>query len=474
MTTTPTAIRPWTTPQYGRCERCEADAQARLAVLSRQAKPDVELVLNLPDCGYCRQYRSKHMDLVDRIAQRQEEQAWHPAPKPVDVPPGPVLTCMAAVEPRPVSWLWPRRIPQGRITLLVGRPGEGKSYVTVDMAARVSTGTPWPDATPCPRGSVLLLTAEDDPADTIRPRLDAHHADVTRVHLLSAIRTTDGERLVTLADVDAIGDVLSRLGDCRLLVVDPVGSYLGGRTDAHRDNEVRAVLAPLAALAEKHGVAVVVVAHTRKATASVADDLAMGSRAFTGIARAVWHLRRDPENKRRRLLLPGKSNLAPEGDGLAFTIEGAPPRIIWERDPVIMTADDALVAEAARRTPGPESAEQARAVDWLREALAQGPRPAADLVNEWKNGQEGSTRTLSRAKQVLAAESYRPQTPGPWWWRLTGKDAKDPKDAKLNGELGNLGILAENIGFFGNSAPEKPKDAKLPTLGTLPPEGFDI
>src|SRR5579885_3630284 len=222
--------------------------------------------------------------LLEQLAGAVEP--WAPEAKP-----GPVLTCLADVAPRAVSWLWPGRIPLGRITLLVGRPGEGKSFVTLDAAARVSTGTPWPDGGACPRGSVLLLTAEDGAADTIRPRLDAHNADLKRVHLLSAVRRAGGkgdtcERLATLSDVDAVEAALARLADCKLVVVDPVGSFLGGQVDAHRDNEVRGVLAPLAALAEKRGPAVLVVAHRRKSAGGSADDLALGSRAFTGIARA--------------------------------------------------------------------------------------------------------------------------------------------------------------------------------------------
>ena len=97
----------------------------------------------------------------------------------------PILTCLADVEPREVKWLWSGRIPLGRITLLVGRPGEGKSFLTTDIAARVTTGSPWPDGRGnAPKGSVIIISAEDDPADTIRPRLDAHHADARRVHLL--------------------------------------------------------------------------------------------------------------------------------------------------------------------------------------------------------------------------------------------------------------------------------------------------
>ena len=362
---------------------------------------------------------------------------------------GPILTCMADVEPRKVSWLWPGRIPLGRITLLVGRPGEGKSFLTVEMAAHVTTGTLWPDDAVCPQGSVIFIAAEDDPGDTIRPRLDAHRADVRHVHLLSAVRGNDGkgqyERLITLADVNAIETTLERLSDCCLIVVDPIGSFLGGGTDAHRDNEVRGVLAPIAALAEKHGPAVVVVAHRRKGTGSIADDLALGSRAFTGIARAVWHLNRDDENKSRRLLLPGKNNLAREGDGLAFSITGDPAHISWECEPVAMSADDALAAEAkAQQKPGPAAEALGEAKDWLRSALADGPRPVNELLDEWKNGEGGSERTLKRAKQSLGVDAFRKEVPGYWWWRLPDKEAKPPKDEKP----GSLGTLVENKDVF--------------------------
>jgi hypothetical protein len=353
---------------------------------------------------------------------------------------------MADVEPRNISWLWRDRIPLGRITLLVGRPGEGKSFLTTDMASRISTGTRWPDGTDCPQGSVLMLTAEDDPAETIRPRLDAHHADVGCVHLLSAVRGVDkdgqDERLITLADVNAIEEALAKLRNCKLIVVDPIGSFLGAGTDAHRDNEVRGVLAPIAKLAEKYGPAVLLVAHRRKSAGSIADDLALGSRAFTGIARAVWHLTRDPENKARRLMLSGKTNVACEGHGLAFSIIGDPARIEWESAPVAMMADDALVVECQSRDrkPGPEAEAFGQATAWLRSALADGPRPMKELLDEWKNGQGGSQRTLNRAKKSLAVDSYREEVPGVWLWRLPEKDANPPEEV----ESGNLGNLAEH------------------------------
>ena len=205
-------------------------------------------------------------------------------PNPLNTP---VLVKMSDVEAVPVRWLWLGRLPLGRLALLAGMPGLGKSFATIDFAARVSTGTAWPDGSPCEQGSVLFIAAEDDPADTVRPRLDAHGADVTRVHMLKGVRRLgqngqqfDGAFL--LDDLTPLETVLTELGDIRRVVIDPIGSYLGGRVDAHRDNDVRAVLAPLAALASKYDVAILLVAHIRKGTAAHADDLVLGSRAFTG------------------------------------------------------------------------------------------------------------------------------------------------------------------------------------------------
>ena len=346
---------------------------------------------------------------------------------------GAVLTCLADVEPRSVSWLWPQRIPLGRLTLLVGRPGEGKSFLTIDTAARVTTGTPWPDGRECPRGSVIIMSAEDDPADTIRPRLDAHYADVSRVHLLSGVRRVDDdgeyERLVTLADLDVIEDALVRLPDCKLVVVDPIGSFLGGRTDAHRDNEVRSVLAPIAKLAERHGPAVLVVAHRRKSSGSVADDLALGSRAFTGITRAVWHLSRDQDNKSRRLLLPGKNNLAVEGEGLAFSIIGEPARVSWEREVVTMNADDALAAENERgnQKPGPDATKRNLAVDWLRDLLQSGPMECK-VVRVEAEAAGHSWRTVQRARDDLGIKPYRQGFAAPWLWKLPAQGCQGDQE----------------------------------------------
>ncbi|MEM6852845.1 MAG: AAA family ATPase [Planctomycetota bacterium] len=352
---------------------------------------------------------------------------------------GPMLLNMDGVEPADVSWLWPKRVPLGRMTLLVGRPGEGKSFLTAQMAANVSRGRTWPDGSPCPQGSVLLCSAEDDPADTIAPRLIAHDADRSRVHLLAGVRerhekdpkrTT--ERGVTLADLDEIRESFRRLGDCRLIVVDPVGSFMGGKTDAHRDNEVRGVLAPVARLAAEHDAALLVVAHNRKSSAAHADDTALGSRAFTGLARSVLHFMADPDappnTTPRRLLLPGKCNLSERAEGLAFDIgpgdtldahEKPRPCIHWHEGAVSITADEAVNREPAGSE---QQTERDEAAEWLRATLNAGPRPSKEVIEEAREVEGISKRTLDRAKKEAGVETYRPENPGPWYWRLINPD----------------------------------------------------
>lgn len=368
---------------------------------------------------------------------------------PPDAPPegngdetalGPIVTCMADCEPRKVEWLWPNRFPMGRLSLIVGNPGVGKSFVVIDVASRITTGSPWPDGSgDAPRGSVLLITAEDDPHDTIRPRLDAHRADVERVHLLSGVRlaSEDGPREVmfTLADSHALRSAADELHDLKAVVIDPIGSFIGSKTDAHRDNEVRAVLAPVARFAEEYGAAVIIIAHRRKGFSESADDSALGSRAFTGIARAVWHLSRDPHNRQRRLLLAGKNNLAPESDGLAFTIGGDSAAVVWEKDAVLMSADEAIAE--GHEGPGRPAEERSEAIEWLRGELADFQEHATKAVKKAADDNGIAWRTCQRAAKELRVIRHRATFGGGMAWRLPKPGPSVPQSCQRGTEEGN-------------------------------------
>jgi putative DNA primase/helicase len=362
----------------------------------------------------------------------------------------PKLVCMQDVAPREISWLWENRFAAGRVTLIVGMPGCGKSFVTCDMAARVSTGKAWPDGSPCERGNVLFITAEDDPGDTIRPRLDAHGADVGRVFILQGklLPNETGEPdevCLSLQDVALIEQAMQEIGNVRLIVIDPIGSFMGGSVDSHRDNEVRSVLAPIAKLAEQSGAAVVMVAHRRKGNAGSADDSALGSRAFVGLARSVWHLSKDTDDPERRLFLNGKNNLAKEQDGLAFRITDG--SVDWETSPVSMTADEQFAAERLVPDGEPRSALD-DAIAWLEQALSLGEMAATEIQRKAK--QDGiAERTLRRAADKLGVTKTRLgyQQPVRWSLNILGQQdhtwPKNPIPVQQNmlannGELGQV------------------------------------
>jgi putative DNA primase/helicase len=432
---------------------------------------------------------------AERLVQRPNKGASSANPKEF----APNLVCMADVAPVPVSWLWPYRIALGRITLLVGRPGAGKSYFTAWLAATLSTGRNFPDGCHGILGDTIILNAEDDPADTTRPRLDACGADCSHVHILESAKATDAngktvERLVTLADLPIIEAALEQRRETRLLVVDPIGSYLGRDTDAHRDNEVRAVLGPIAKLAKCYNVAALLVCHTRKSAGDSADDAVLGSRGFSGIARGNWHLSLDPDDRDRHLLLPGKNNLGPPKDGLAFRLEGEPtPAIVWENGPVAISADDALAAEARsaaeKRKPGPSPDKRLAAGRWLAEFLQDGPKTPAE-IREAADTAGHAWRTVQDAANDQNIERDRSGYGGGTLWRLPCRDAVQSSTQEQNnsaslrewekqGENANLELCANGAKPIGaeipypcaNEAgtphePPKPKRRFRPSKGT--------
>ena len=343
----------------------------------------------------------------------------------------PVLTCLADVKPEPVRWLWPRRIALGKLTLLVGDPGLGKSFITLDMAARISRGTFWPDCPDVanPVGGVVLLSAEDDLADTIRPRLDAAGADVRRIMALEAVRVADvegtTERQIPFdlaADLDALEDAIRQTNGCRLVVLDPITAYLG-RTDSHKNAEVRGLLAPLSDLARRYGVAVVAVTHLRKGDGP-AMYRAMGSLAFVAAARAAFAVCRDRDDLtgRRRFVLPIKNNIGNDETGLAYRLEArwsanAMPVVQWEAEPVEVSVDDVLAFQPSKN-PGPDPTERDEAAEWLQDALTEGPQPSKELLARAKK--DGiSEGTLKRAKRELGVRASKDGWEGGWTWRLS-------------------------------------------------------
>jgi len=341
----------------------------------------------------------------------------------------PRLIRLSDVKPEPLRWLWPNRIPLGKLTLIGGDPGLGKSCVTIDIAARVSTGTSWPDRRDeeNPIGGVVLLSAEDDVADTIRPRLDAAHADSSKIIALQGVEFHDSESGEQLSrafnlehDLPALQRAIVQTPDCRLVIIDPLTAYLG-KVDSHKNAELRGLLAPLSELAAKYNVAIVGVTHLTKALGGKAIYRALGSLAFVAASRAFHFVIADRKNPGRRFVLPVKMNLSPDDvGGLAYRMESASVPVIgsvgvvaWEANPVTERADDLLDAETnGRRGDGERLAE---AMEFLRELLADGPVAVDQIEADAKKLKIG-WRTLQRAKGKLLIKARKTGFGGGWTW----------------------------------------------------------
>lgn len=326
-----------------------------------------------------------------------------------------VVRRLSDVESQPLAWLWPGRIPLGKLTLLAGDPGLGKSFLTCDIAARISTGNGWPDGSAGGEvGSVIMLNCEDDAADTIRPRLDAAGADLSRVFVLDAIDETVSEfgaakrRAFSLErDIPTLETMLQQQSDCRLIVIDPISGYCG-RTDSHNNTEVRGLLAPLAELSARHRVAVVAVTHLSKGAGGKAVYRAMGSLAFAAAARAVWAVVKDPHHESRRLLVSGKVNVGREPTGLAFQVESnlqGEGVLRWDAEPVLMNADE-LLRQESEREPSGNRTERDEAKEWLGDVLSAGA-VAANEVKEAAKSNGITLATLRRAADELGVVHKR-------------------------------------------------------------------
>jgi hypothetical protein len=382
----------------------------------------------------------------------------------------PVITCLADVKPTPLTWLWEWRIPLGKVTMLVGNPSVGKSFVTLDMASRITTGTAFPD---CPHvrnapGGVVLLSAEDDAADTIVPRLLAAGADLKRIVKLDAIRVNDRERSFNLeADLSALERAIIQVGDCRLVVIDPITAYLG-KADGHKNSEIRGLLAPLSALAARHGVAVIGVNHLRKGEGP-AMYRAMGSLAFVAVARAVYCVARDKHDVtgKRRLFLPMKSNLSEDGDGLAYSLDetfsaNGQPVVKWETAPVSISADEALSDDGGWHgddDDDSDTSELEEAKTWLADMLANGPM-AAKEIHKQATQDRISPSTLNRAKKDLGVKAHKAKgvAHGAWSWSM-GEGCQQERQAPGQENLGNVG----NLGNLGKT-PNENADSQNPKI----------
>jgi putative DNA primase/helicase len=320
----------------------------------------------------------------------------------------------ADIEPERVDWLWAGRLARGKHTCIAGEPGTGKSQLSIATIAAVTTGGQWPCGEGrAPLGSVIILSAEDGAADTIVPRLIAAGADLARVHIVSAVHADKQRRGVNLLqDIGLLEQKIREVGDVVLVVIDPVSSYLG-KTDSHKNSEVRGVLEPLSEMGERSGVAIFSITHFSKSGSNATTRALhrfIGSIAFTGAPRAAFIVIDDAENEGRKLLLHAKNNLAPPPQGLAFRLEQTivgdnivSSRVCFDSQPVTISADAAMAADAAGHEGRTAKVE---AMEFLKSALAAGPMPAKDIERTAR--EHGLTpKVLRSARKPLGVKTER-------------------------------------------------------------------
>jgi putative DNA primase/helicase len=303
------------------------------------------------------------------------------------------IVCMADVAAEVVRWLWYPYIPLAKLTLLEGDPGLGKSWLTCALAAAVTHGRDLPGAETFEPGNVLMLSAEDGLGDTLRPRLDAVGAAVSRVVALAEPLTfdTSGLRRLETAILDH---------SPALVIVDPLVAFTGGKVDIHRANECRAITAPLATIAERCGCAIIAVRHLGKSRGGGhALNAGIGSIDFTAAARSVLLVGQDPDDHSKRAVVQTKNNLAPIGESIGYALEGG--RFCW-------TGASTLTAGRILSFPSNEEDRGARseAIEFLRSALADGPRPSKEIEAEAIDA-GFSKITLRRAKENLGVHAFK-------------------------------------------------------------------
>lgn len=342
------------------------------------------------------------------------------------------------IQSQAISWLWPNQIARSKVSIIAGNPGLGKSQITAYIAATVSSGGVWPvEETRCQPGGVIFLSAEDDPADTIRPRLEAVGADLSKTYLIKLVENKKGKEVKKAfnlkTDLPNLEKLLIELKDIALIVIDPITAYLG-QTDSYNNAEVRGLLTPLSDLAAKYHVAIIAVSHLNKNSNQEALLRVAGSLAFVAAARTAFVVTHDPNDKKRRFLFPVKNNIAEDKDGFAFSIQSclleenqlSTSRVVWEEERI---SEDVMNL----MKPPSDSEDNSvlkEAMDFLSKELAHSAR----TVNQLKKAANEyglSWMSITRAKIALKIIPKKSGLTGGWVWSLPEELKKTSNEGKI-------------------------------------------
>lgn len=358
-------------------------------------------------------------------------------------------------NPEPISWLWSGWLARGKLHVLAGAPGCGKTTLALAFTAILTAGRNWPDGSKAPTGNVAIWSGEDDFKDTLLPRLIAMGVDSKKVYFVGGVYTADGQQrpFDPARDMDSLSDKAREIGDISLLIVDPIVNAVAG--DSHKNTETRRSLQPLVDFARQHNAAVLGVSHYTKGTHGRDPvERVTGSIAFGALPRIIMGAAKGSGEDRsaERILVRAKSNIGPDGGGYAYSVTQEELRefagvvassIVWGK-PLDGSAQ-ALLATAENGTDSGERTALSEAEAFLRAELADGRVPSRELM---KRAREAgiSERTLKRARRSMGVQRDKDGATGAWYCSLPPDFAPIVEEdlGCPTGILGTLGHLRSN------------------------------
>lgn len=322
------------------------------------------------------------------------------------------LIKMDEVQAEKVDWLWYPYIPYGKVTLVQGDPGDGKTTFILAVAALLTRGKQMPETDViCAPATVIYQTAEDGLSDTVKPRLEEMGADCSRVIVID-----ESEQALTLSDERLEQAIISI--QAKLLILDPLQAYLGGGVDMHRANEIRPLFKALAGAAERTGCAVVIIGHMNKMNGTKGLYRGLGSIDIAAAVRSILLVGRDRENENTRIMAHLKSSLAPEGCPIAFELDRENGfRWVGAYD---ISVDDILNGTRPEREP----TKKLQAISLIMEMLRDGDMPCEDIYKRLGE-HDISRRTAETAKREAGVRSYK--NGSEWKWSLLDKNTATPQ-----------------------------------------------
>lgn len=312
------------------------------------------------------------------------------------------LVRMSEIELQDVKWLWEPYIPFGKITIIQGNPGEGKTTLALRLAAACSTGTSFASCNIDEPFNVIYQTAEDGLGDTVKPRLIEAGADEDRV-----FNIVENDEALSLLDERIERAIIKT--DAKLMILDPIQGYIGEKIDINRANEIRNVLKRVALVAERTGCAIVLVGHLNKAQGSNSAYRGLGSIDFRAAARSVLLVGRLKNDKNVRVIVHDKSSLAPEGKSVAFNL-GNDDGFYWLEGYDDISSDELLCGVS-------NETKTAKAEELIRDALDDGREVAAEEIFRMAKSKNISERTVNLAKKNIDGLKTVKRN-SKWYWYI--------------------------------------------------------